>query len=129
MKSMLVPPKTIAIVGLSDKPERASYQVAAYLLEKGFTIIPVNPMIKEIFSLPSYPSITAIPDNIHIDIIDIFRAPEQVVPILKEIVHSKRKPLIWLQEGVGSPEAKSYATAHQLPIRMDICIMKQHKNQ
>ena len=126
MKELLTPPKTIAIVGLSDKPDRPSYEVGLYLKNQGFTIIPVNPNIKTVFGLSAYPSISAIPTEIRIDIVDIFRKPEQVIPILQEVVHSGRKPFIWMQEGVGSVEAKNFADAHALESVMDMCMMKTH---
>ncbi len=120
------PNQTVAIVGLSDKPNRPSYEVGLYLKNHGFTIIPVNPMITEVFGLKSYPSILNIPSNIVIDIVDIFRRPDQVIPILEDVVKSGRKPLIWLQEGVGSPQAKAYSEQHGLTIVMNMCMMKEH---
>ena len=74
--------RTIAIVGLSDKPERASYQVAEFLISRGFKIIPVNPMISEVFGLKSYHSLEAIPQETIIDLVDIFRRSEEVMPIV-----------------------------------------------
>ncbi len=123
---MTTPNQTIAIVGLSDKPNRPSYEVGLYLKNHEFTIIPVNPMITEVFGLKSYPSILDIPANVVIDIVDIFRKPDQVIPILDDVVKSGRKPLIWLQEGVGSPEAKTYCEQHGLTIVMNMCMMKEH---
>ena|SRR5579859_955939 len=127
IQNLLALPKTIAIVGLSDKPDRPSYEVGLYLKDHGFTIIPVNPNVKEVFGLQVYPSVSAIPSDIHIDIVDIFRKPDQVMAIIQDVMDSGRTPFIWMQEGVGSPEAKNFADSHGLENVMDICIMKTHR--
>lgn len=117
--------KTVTIVGLSDNPQRPSYEVGLYLKNQGFNIIPVNPTINEVFGIKSYPSISAIPNTIQIDIVDIFRRPDQVIPIIEEVIKSGRKPLIWTQEGVGSPEAKAFAKQNGLEVVMNMCMMKE----
>lgn len=126
IQEMLTPPKTIAIVGLSDRPERPSYQVAAYLQAQGFKIIPVNPTVKEVLGEKSYPSIKDIPDNIHIDTIDIFRKSEAVPAIIQEIVDLGIKPMIWMQEGVISPEGQSLAQQNGMSVIMNFCMKKEH---
>ncbi len=127
MNEATTPPKTIAIVGLSDKPDRPSYEVGLYLKNHGFTIIPVNPTIQEVFGLRAYPSISAIPSTIYIDIVDIFRKPDQVVSVIQDVVNSGRKSFIWMQEGVGSKEAKAFAESHGFESVMDVCMMKVHR--
>lgn len=117
----------MAIVGLSDKVDRPSYQVGEYLKTHGYTIIPVNPMVDKVFGISTYPSVSAIPTSIHIDIVDIFRAPDQVKAVIDDIVQSGRTPFVWMQEGVGTPQAKAYAESHGLSVSMDICMMKEHK--
>lgn len=124
---MITAPKVIAVVGLSDKPERPSYQVASYLLDQGFTIIPVNPTISEVFGLSAYPSLETIPNTIHIDIVDIFRQSDAVLPIVKTVIETSQKPLIWMQEGVISPEAQKLAEMNGLKVVMDQCLMKTHR--
>lgn len=121
--------KTVAIVGLSDKPDRPSYKVGLYLKNNGYNIIPVNPTVDEIFGLKSYPTILDIPKSINIDIIDIFRKPDQVIPIINDVIKSKRKPIIWMQEGVGTPEAKELAEKNGLETVMNMCMMKVHQNK
>lgn len=128
LKDALDRTKTVAIVGLSDKPDRPSYEVGLYLKEKGYNIIPVNPTIDKVFGLKSFNTILDIPDSINIDIVDIFRKPEQVIPIIEEIIKSGRKPIIWMQEGVGSIEAKELAERNGLEVVMDMCMMKVHKS-
>lgn len=116
--------KTIAIVGLSDKKERSSYQVAQYLQERGYKIIPVNPMIREVLGEKAYGKISEIPKSITIDIVDIFRKPEAVIEIVKDIIDSKRKPIIWLQEGVASVKGEEFIKRNGFELVSNLCIMK-----
>lgn len=126
IQEMLTPPKTIAVIGLSDKPERPSYQVAAYLQAQGFRIIPVNPTVKEVLGEKSYPSIKDIPQDIHIDIVDIFRKSEAVHAIIQEVIDLGIKPMIWMQEGVISPEGQNLAQKHGMSVIMNFCMKKEH---
>lgn len=127
IQEIITPPKTIAVVGLSDKPERPSYDVAAYLQQNGFRIIPVNPNITNILGESSYPSISAIPNDVQIDVVDIFRRSEEVPAIVDEVIMSGRKPVIWMQEGVVSEEARAVAKAAGLTVVMDKCMKKAHQ--
>jgi len=129
INELLKTPKTIAVIGLSDKSDRPSYIVAQYFLSIGFTIIPVNPMISTVFGLKSYPSFSSIPKDIHIDIVDIFRRSDEVLPIIKEVIASGRKPFIWLQEGIFSPESKVLAKQNALELISGICLMKAHQRK
>jgi uncharacterized protein len=126
--SLLQAPKTIAVVGLSDNPDRPSFGVASYLQKQGFRIIPVNPNLTEILGEKSYASLAEVPKELQIDIVDIFRAPEHVLAIVQEAIDSGRTPLIWMQEGVVAPKAKELAEAHQLKVVMDHCIMKEQRS-
>src|SRR3989344_3653896 len=92
--------KTIAVVGLSNKPERYSYQVADYLQKHGYRIIPVNPNVSDVLGEISYPDLLSIPQDIPIDIVDIFRRSELVLPHVAEAVKRGDIKLIWMQEGV-----------------------------
>ncbi|HCC84283.1 MAG TPA: CoA-binding protein [Candidatus Pacebacteria bacterium] len=127
LNSFLTPPKTIAVVGLSDKPERPSYQVASYLQQQGFKIVPVNPTLVEVLGEKAYPSLLAIPAEIQLDIVDVFRQPEAVMAMVDEIITSGRRPLVWLQEGVISEMAKTKAEAVGLTVVMNQCLMKVHR--
>lgn len=120
--------KTVAIVGLSDKPDRPSYKVGEYLKSEGFIIIPINPSFTLWNDLPSYPTLTAVPNDIHIDVVDIFRKSESVYPIVVEAVKRKDIKTIWMQEGIKSDEGKKYAEEHGLSVVMDFCMMFAHKN-
>lgn len=122
-------PKTIVIIGLSDNPKKPSFQVAKYLIEKGFTIIPVNPTITQVFGLKSYPSISLIPQEIKIDIVDIFRKSDQILLIIEEIIKLRQRPIIWLQEGISNLKAEVLAKNNGLEVISGICLMKAHKSK
>jgi xylulose-5-phosphate/fructose-6-phosphate phosphoketolase len=119
--------RTIAFVGLSDKPERHSHIVAKYFQDKGFRIIPVNPKVKEVLGEKSYPSLTAIPNNIHIDIVDIFRKPTEVLPHMEEVVERGGINTVWLAEGVNSRETEDFAEDYGLTMITNFCILEAHK--
>jgi hypothetical protein len=127
LENILEKSKTIAIIGLSDKPDRPSYQVAEYLISQGFTIIPVNPMIDSVFGLKSYPNFCDIPSNIKIDIVDIFRKSDQVLPIIEEIIKSDQKPVIWFQDDVQNLTAEKLAQENGFQAISGVCLMKAHQ--
>lgn len=118
---------TIAVVGLSDNPDRYSYQVAAYLQKQGFRIIPVNPNVKKVLGEASYPNLTVIPGNIRLDVVDIFRRSDEVMPHVEEAVKRGDAKIVWLQEGVENEEAEKYAEEHGLSVISNACIMKSHR--
>ena len=115
--------KTIAIVGLSNRSDRPSYNVASYLAGKGYHIIPVNPMIKEIFGQKSYPDLKSIPEKV--DVVDIFRRSEDVGPIVDEAIETGAKA-VWMQEGIINIEAAERARAAGIDVVMDLCMLKEH---
>lgn len=115
----------IAIVGLSEKEDRPSYQVARYLQDHGFRIIPVNPTVEAILGEKAYPDLEAIPADIQIDVVDVFRRSEAVPPIVDAAI-KRGVPVIWLQEGIVHEEAAARARAAGLEVIMDRCIKKEH---
>ncbi len=119
--------KTIAFVGLSDKPDHYSYEVGSYLKSQGYRIIPVNPKITAVLGEKAFPDISSIPENINIDVVDIFRKSENVLPHVKEIVKRHDVKTLWMQEGVINIEAEVLAKTHGLEVVMDRCLMKAHK--
>ena len=127
LAKILALPKTIAMVGLSEKQDRPSYLVANYLKTHGFRIIPVNPNLDQVLGEKSYPNLAAIPKEITIDIVDVFRQPEAVLELVSEIKAVNIKPVLWLQEGVIAPVAKAAAKALGLTVYMNVCIMKSHQ--
>lgn len=115
--------RTIAVVGLSPKPDRPSYVVASYLKEQGYRIIPVNPQEKEILGEPSYPDLGSIPEAV--DVVDIFRRSEEVPAIVEEAIKIGAKA-VWMQEGVINEEAATRAKEAGLLVVMDKCMRKEH---
>lgn len=124
INEILAGAKTIAVVGLSSKPERPSYGVANYLMAQGFRVIPVNPMEKEILGQKSYPDLSSIDEDI--DIVDIFRKGETTPPIVEEAIRVGAK-CVWMQEGVISIESHRLASNAGIPVVMNKCILKEHK--
>lgn len=125
-RSLLDRARTVAVVGLSDKPERDSNEVARYLQGQGYRVIPVNPMLSEVLGERSYASVAAIPAEISIDIVDIFRKSDQVPPVVEEAI-ARGAPVVWLQLGVVNSDAAAKARAAGLTVFMDRCIMQDHR--
>ena len=118
--------RKIALVGASPKEERPSYQVMKYLLEKGFSVYPVNPGQKEILGQRCFPSLSAIPKEIEIDTVIIFRRPEMVFPVVKEALKRGVKA-IWLQEGIENKEAEELARKKGIVFVSNLCFKKVHQ--
>ncbi|MFC2020796.1 CoA-binding protein [Chloroflexota bacterium] len=115
--------RTVAMVGLSANPDRPSNKVARYLKEKGYEIIPVNPGEKVILEETCYPDLSSI--TVHVDVVDIFRRSEDVLPIVHEAVEIGAN-VVWMQEGVINEEAETYARKAGLKVVMDRCMRKEH---
>jgi len=116
--------KTVAVIGMSPKPERPSHYVGMYLKEQGYDIIPVNPGHKEIASMTSYPSLLDIP--VKVDVVDVFRRPEHTVPISEAAVEIGAKAL-WLQDGVINQEATKLAEDAGLLVVVNDCMLRRHR--
>jgi predicted CoA-binding protein len=115
--------KTIAVVGISNKTHRPSYDVTNYLLRAGYTIIPVNPMIDEVFGLKCYSSLSDI--DTQIDIVDIFRKPSDVEPIVEDAIKINAKT-VWMQLGVINENAAQKALEAGLNVVMNHCLKVEH---
>ena len=111
--------KTVAVVGLSPRPDRDSNGVAAYLQEMGCRIIPVNPAASEILGEKCYPTLASIPDSV--DVVDIFRRPEEVPAIVADAIKIGTQA-VWMQKGVISQEGASMARDAGLMVVMDECM-------
>ena len=118
--------RTIAVVGLSDKPDRPSYHIASYLLSVGYRVIPVNPRLKTIFNEKAYPDLLSIPNEITVDIVDIFRRSEEVPPIVEQAIQ-KKPNCIWMQLGIINPEAAKKAESAGITVVMNQCISVVHQ--
>lgn len=123
LKNILENTKTIAVIGLSDNPDRTSYQISKEMQKAGYKIIPVNPMIKEVLGEKSYDSLADI--DIPFDMINVFRRSEFLPGIAKEAVQTNCK-VFWAQQGVSNEEAFNYLQEHDFTIIMDLCIKVVH---
>jgi uncharacterized protein len=125
---LLTRAKTIAVVGLSDDPMRASNGVSAYMQSVGYKIVPVNPQIDEALGEKSYESLLEIPAEIarKIDFVDVFRRPEFVDEIVDQAIQLKI-PAIWLQEDVINERAAEKARQAGIFVVMDRCVLKEHR--
>ena len=115
--------KKIAIVGLSNKPDRDSYKVAKYLQEAGYEIIPVNPVVDEVLGVKAVRSLEELPTSV--DLIDVFRRSEETVPVAKMAVKTGAK-VFWLQLGIENEEAERIAREGGMEVVMNRCIKIEH---
>jgi len=122
IETILYGSKTVAVVGISDKPDRPSHGVAKYLQERGFRVIPVNPLLTEVLGEKSYKSLSEIPERV--DLVDVFRKSADVPPIAEEAVRIGAR-FFWMQEGVGSDRAREILDAAGIPWIMDRCVKKE----
>ena len=126
IKETLSNSKTVAVVGISPREDRPSYVVASYLKSKGYRIIPVRPDGEEILGEKVYHQLMEIPEEIEVDVVDIFRRSEDVPPIVEEAIRRGAK-VIWMQEGVIHPEAGAKAEKAGLKVVMDRCMKKEYE--
>jgi hypothetical protein len=125
IRELLGSAKTIAVVGLSDKPERPSFGVASYLQRKGYRIIPVNPTLRgPVLGEQPFASLRELP--MPVDIVQIFRRPAYVAALVDEAIASKA-PAIWMQLGVVDEQAAARAEAAGLLVVMDRCMAVDHR--
>ena len=115
--------RTVAIVGASSNPEHPSFIVFSYLSKHGYHVIPVNPNEREILGMTCYPNLSSIPEKV--EVVDIFRKSEAVMPIVEEAIKIGAK-VIWMQEGVINEAAAARAREAGLLVVMDKCMRKQH---
>jgi predicted CoA-binding protein len=114
--------KTVAVVGLSDKPDRPSHYVPLYLQERGYRIIPVNPSLRKVLGEKSYGSLVEIPGGA--DLVHVFRKSEVVPGIAEEAIRIGAK-YFWMQEGVVNEQAREMLAAARIPVVMDRCMKKE----
>ena len=115
--------KTIAVVGMSPRPNRPSHYVAKYLMEQGYKVIPVNPAVEEVLGMKSYPDIVSIPERV--DMVDIFRRSSQVTPVVEDAIEAGAQ-FIWMQDGIINEEAAAKARAAGMSVVMDNCPLREH---
>ena len=120
--------RTIAVVGLSPKPDRPSNAVARYMIEAGYTIIPVNPGQDSILGLPCYPSLAAIPPEVakRVEIVNIFRKPADIPPVVDEAIMIGARA-VWMQLGLTNAPAAKKAREAGLAVVENRCISVEHQ--
>ena len=116
--------KNVAVIGMSRHTEKAAHYVPKYLSEQGFNILPVNPMSSEILNKKCYSSVTEVDEPI--DIVDVFRPSDQVLPVVKEAIEMKPK-VIWLQEGIHNQEAEELARKEGIKVVFNRCMLAEHQ--
>ena len=124
LRAILANYRNVAVVGLSPDPDRPSSQVARYLLENGYNVIPINPVVDEVLGLRSYPSLEDVPGPI--EIVDVFRRSEHVPDIARAAVAIGAK-VLWTQLGVMSEEGAEIAASAGLEVVMDRCALIEHR--
>ncbi|MDP3909696.1 MAG: CoA-binding protein [Gemmatimonadales bacterium] len=126
VRELLRRARTIAVVGLSPKPDRPSNSVARYLQRQGYRIVPVHPGHDEILGERSYPTLRAAAQDHTIDIVDVFRRSEAAGTVVDEAI-PLRPLLIWLQQGVVDAAAQARAEAAGVACVMDRCLAVEHR--
>jgi predicted CoA-binding protein len=121
LRALLGEVRTVAVVGLSSRPGRPSFEVATYLADHGYRIVPVNPNETEVLGEPAYGSLLEIPRDLVIDVVDVFRRASETPEVARQAVAIGAK-VLWLQEGIVSEEAAAIASAGGLEVIMGVCI-------
>ena len=124
IKKLLTDTKTIAVIGASPKPWRDSWEIATFLQRKGYTVYPVNPKYGEVLGMKCYPDLKSIPAPV--DMIDIFRNPDDVEPVIDEAI-AVGATSVWMQLGVINEPAAAKAERAGLAVVMDRCIAIEHR--
>lgn len=129
IKSILETSQTVAVVGLSKDSSKPSHRVARYLQSVGYRVIPVNPFVDQVLGEKSYKSLLDVPDTI--DIVDIFRPSDKVMPIVEQAIKLKTESgfpkVIWMQQGIINQQAAKRGKQAEFKIIMNRCIMTEHK--
>jgi predicted CoA-binding protein len=126
LRSILGDARTIAVVGLSSNPLRPSYEIAEFLQEKGYRIVPVNPKETEVLGERAYPTLADIPKDIDIDVVDVFRRAEHT-PEIAEAAVARGAKVLWLQEGIANDDARRIGEDGGLSVVMGVCMRQETK--
>jgi hypothetical protein len=118
--------RTIAVVGCSPRPERASHGISRYLARAGFRVVPVNPGYGEILGERCYPELGSIPEETRIDIVSVFRRSELVPPVAEQAIR-RAVGFVFMQDGVIAPESARRLIEAGIPVAMDRCIYRDHR--
>jgi predicted CoA-binding protein len=121
LRTLLGDAHTVAVVGLSSRPGRPSFEVATYLQDHGYRIVPVNPNETTVLGERAYPTLLDVPRDLSIDVVDVFRRAERTPEVARQAVAIGAK-VLWLQEDIVSDEAATIAMAGGLDVIMGVCI-------
>ena len=116
--------KNVAVIGMSKNQEKAAHYVPKYLSQNGYNIMPVNPTADKILDKKCYPSVEDVPEPI--DIVDVFRPSDQVLPVVQQAIKKKPK-VIWLQEGIHNAEAEELARKEGIKVVFNRCMLAEHQ--
>lgn len=128
IRTALETARTVAVVGCSPNPNRPSNAIARYLLEQGYRVIPVNPGHRTILGQTCYRSLSEIPSEVEIDIVDVFRRSDQVAPVADAAIE-RGVGFFFTQVGVVDPESARRLEAAGIPVAMDRCILVEHASR
>ena len=121
LRALLGDARTVAVVGLSSKPDRPSNSVAAYLQDNGYRIVPVNPNETEVLGERAYPSLRDLPEDLRVDVVDVFRRVERTPDVARDAVAIGAR-VLWLQAGIVNEDAYRIASDAGLEVIMGVCI-------
>jgi predicted CoA-binding protein len=126
IRAALEAAETVAIVGCSPNPMRPSHEIARYLQRAGYRVIPVNPGHREILGEPCYPALSAVPAEVRIDVVDVFRRSEYVAAVADEAI-ARGVSFLFMQLGVEDPASARRLEAAGIGVAMDRCILIEHR--
>jgi len=128
IRTALESARIVAIVGCSPDPERPSNVIARYLMEQGYQVVPVNPGHRRILGETCYRSLSEIPGEVRLDIVDVFRRSGEVAPVAQEAI-VRGVGFFFMQQGVLDPESARLLEATGIPVAMDRCILVEHASR
>ena len=117
--------RNIAVVGMSRDPAKEAHSVPKYMIERGYNIIPVNPLASEILGRRTYSRVSDIKSQV--DIIDIFRPSNDILPVVEDSIKKHGIRVIWLQQGIHNVEAEKIALDNKIEVVFNRCIMAEHR--
>jgi uncharacterized protein len=126
IRAALMSAETVAVVGCSPNPDRPSNEIARYLQRQGYRVVPINPGHREILGEPCYPSLAAVPDDVRIDVVDVFRRSEFVAEVAAQTI-ARKVPFLFMQLGVVDDASARLLEAAGTGVAMDHCILVEHR--